>query len=67
MISWNKQDSEKTKCDLKRLNPSAQVKTAFAQKVIFTEEFSVIIFKIIKRRMSWTNVETGEQGRRKLF
>ena len=67
MVSWNKQDAEKTKCDLKALNPSAQVKTAFAQKVIFTEEFSVIIFKIIKRRRSWTNVVTGEPGRGKLL
>ena len=63
MISWNKKDSGKTKCDLKALNPSAQVKTAFAQKVIFTEEFPVLIIKIIKRRRSWKSVETGEPGR----
>ena len=63
MIRWNKKDADKTKCELKTQNTSAQVKTAFAQKVIFTEEFPVLIIKIIKRRMSWTNVETGEPGR----
>ena len=61
MISWNKKDADKTKCELKTQNTTAQVKTAFAQEVIFTEEFPVII--IIIRRMSWTNVETGEAGR----
>ena len=35
LIDWNKEAAIKVKCELKQQNQSAQVKTAFAWKVIF--------------------------------
>ena len=38
-------DKGETKCDLQQLNPSAQVQSAFAQKVI-TEEFAGLAWSL---------------------
>ena len=51
MISWSKQGADKVKCDLKQLGQPAQLKTAFARKVIFIEEFPVIFIKILKENV----------------
>ena len=60
MIDWNKQGADKIKCELKQLNQSAQPQ--IARKVIFTEEFPVIIIKILKEKFldecgDWRNRE----------
>ena len=62
MIDWKKKGAIKVKCDLKEQNQPAKVKTAFAWKVIFSEEFPVMIIKILKEKFldecgDWRNRE----------
>ena len=45
MISWNKQAADNMKCELSQLNPTAQVKTAFDKKVIFSVVYPVICYQ----------------------
>ena len=51
MIGWDRQGTEKIKCELTEMNQSAQSQTAFTQKVIFTEEFPGMIIKLFQENV----------------